>query len=148
AWVHTDWVLIDARGALIRIPGVFGEAFRVPETTGQIQRVALPPRPAGAATRAFAVRRHELDPAGHVNNAVYLDWLEEAVAAATAPGAAAIGLDALPRRYRLEYAAAADGGTGLADAAWRDDGTWSYRLTAADGPEVFRAAIESVGGSR
>ena len=149
AWVHTDWVLIDARGALIRIPGVFGEAFRVPETTGQIQRVALPPTPAGAATRSFAVRRHELDPAGHVNNAVYLDWLEEAVAAATAPGAAAIGIDALPRRYRLEYAAAADGGTGLADAAWRDDdGTWSYRLTAADGPEVFRAAIESVGGSR
>jgi acyl-ACP thioesterase len=148
AWVHTDWVLIDARGALIRIPEVFGEAFRVPETTGQIQRVALPPTPAGAATRTFAVRRHELDPMDHVNNAVYLDWLEEAVVAA-APDAAATGIDALPRRYRLEYAAAADAGMGLADAAWRDeDGTWSYRLTAAGGPEVFRAAIDSDGGSR
>ena len=149
AWVHTDWVLIDARGALIRIPDVFGEAFRVPETTGQIQRVALPPTPAGAATRSFAGQRHELDPADHVNNAVYLDWLEEAVLAAASPDAAASGIDALPRRYRLEYAAAADAGTVLAGAAWRDeDGTWSYRLTAAEGPEVFRAAIDSDGGRR
>ena len=86
AWVHTDWVLIDARGALIRIPDVFGEAFRVPETTGQIQRVTLPPTPAGAPTRMFAVRPHELDPAAHVNNAVYLDWLEEAVIAGGGSG--------------------------------------------------------------
>jgi len=149
AWVHTDWVLIDARGALIRIPEVFGEVFRVPEATGQILRVPLPPTAAGAATRSFAVRLNELDPAGHVNNAVYLDWLEEAVAAAAAPDAAATGIDALPRHYRLEYAAAADSGTVLADAAWRDeDGTWSYRLTAAGGPEVFRAAIGADGGWR
>ena len=147
AWVHTDWVLIDARGALIRIPDVFGEAFRVPETTGQIQRVTLPPTPVGAPTRTFAVRPHELDPVAHVNNAVYLDWLEEAVVAAAVPDAAT-GIDALPRRYRLEYAAAADAGMSLADAAWRDgDGTWCYRLTAIGGPEVFRAAIVSDGGA-
>jgi acyl-ACP thioesterase len=131
AWVHTDWVLIDARGALIRIPDVFGEAFRVPETTGQIQRVTLPPTPAGAPTRTFAVRLHELDPAAHVNNAVYLDWLEE-----SGPRGGRSGCGhrdrRLPRRYRLEYAAAADAGMSLADAVWRDeDGTWCYRLTAA-----------------
>ena len=34
------------------------------------------------ARRTFAVRPHELDPMDHVNNAVYLDWLEEAVLAA------------------------------------------------------------------
>lgn len=147
AWVHTNWVLIDARGALIRIPDVFGAAFRVPETTGQIQRVTLPPTPAGAPTRTFSVRLHELDPMAHVNNAVYLDWLEEAVVAAAAPDAAT-GIDALPRRYRLEYAAAADAGMSLADAVWRDgDGTWCYRLTATGGPEVFRAAIDSDGGA-
>jgi hypothetical protein len=83
-----------------------------------------------------------------VNNAVYLDWLEEAVVAAAGPDAGASGIDALPRRYRLEYAAAADAGMGLADAVWRDDdGTWSYRLTAAGGAEVFRASIESPGGA-
>ena len=83
----------------------------------------------------------------HVNNAVYPDWLEEAVVAAAAPDAAT-GIDALPRRYRLEYAAAADAGMSLADAVWRDgDGTWCYRLTATGGPEVFRAAIDSDGGA-
>src|SRR4029450_6510525 len=43
AWVHTEWVMIDARGALTRIPDVFGEVFMIPEATGQISRVALPP---------------------------------------------------------------------------------------------------------
>jgi acyl-ACP thioesterase len=147
AWVHTDWVMIDARGALTRIPEIFGQKFRIPETSGQIGRVPLPPTPDEAAGRSFAVRPHELDPMDHVNNAVYLDWLEEAVlAAATADGGAA-GLDAVPRRYRLEYAAAADAGMAVADAAWRDpDGGWSYRITADAGPDVFRAAIDPIGG--
>jgi acyl-ACP thioesterase len=144
AWVHTDWVLIDARGALTRIPDVFGEAFKVPEVPGQVNRVPLPPTPDRALRRSFAVRHYELDPADHVNNAVYLDWLEEAVIAASSADETGAGLDALPRRYRLEYAAAADAGMALADAAWRDpgaDGAWSYRLTAVDGPDVFRAGI-------
>jgi acyl-ACP thioesterase len=148
AWVHTDWVLIDARGALTRIPDIFGEAFRIPEAQGQISRVPLPATPPKAATRTFAVRPHELDPMDHVNNAVYLDWLEEAVLAA-APDRAAAGLDVVPRRYRLEYAAAADGGMRVADAAWPDDGAagaWSYRLSAIDGPELFRAALAPLGG--
>ena len=149
AWVHTDWVMIDSRGALTRIPDIFGEKFRIPEAQGQINRVVLPPTPAGAARRAFAVRPHELDPMDHVNNAVYLDWLEEAVLAAAPADLAGPGLDALPRRYRLEYAAAADAGMALADAAWRDaQGAWSYRLTAVNGPEVFRAAITTDGGDR
>jgi acyl-ACP thioesterase len=149
AWVHTDWVMIDARGALTRIPDVFGEAFRIPEATGQISRVMLAPTPDDAMTRSFAVRPHELDPMDHVNNAVYLDWLEEAILAASA-SAATPGLEGLPRRYRLEYAAAADAGMALSDATWRDAGagtSWSYRVTAVDGPELFRAAIDLDGGS-
>jgi acyl-ACP thioesterase len=146
AWVHTDWVMIDARGALTRIPGIFGEAFRIPEATGQINRVPLPPAPPEAATRAFAVRPHELDPMDHVNNAVYLDWLEEAILAA-APDREAAGIDTLPRRYRLEYAAAADAGMALSDAAWRPaTGGWSYRITGPDGTDVFRAEVGVEGG--
>ena len=143
AWVHTDWVMIDARGALTRIPDIFGEAFRIPEAAGQIHRVVLPATPDGAARRSFAVRQHELDPMAHANNAVYLDWLEEAAAAAASADHEPAGIDALPRRYRLEYAAAADAGMALSDATWRDDaGGWSYRLTAVEGPELFRAAID------
>jgi acyl-ACP thioesterase len=146
AWVHTDWVMIDARGALTRIPDVFGDAFRIPDATGPIGRVTLPPTPDRAAARTFAVRRHEIDPMDHVNNAVYLDWLEEAVLAADP---AAIGdVAALPRRYRLEYAAAADPGMELMDSAWREPaGAWSYRLVRVDGPELFRASIDGSGGA-
>jgi acyl-ACP thioesterase len=147
AWVHTDWVMIDARGALIRIPDVFGEVFRIPEATGQISRVALPPTPSGARARSFAVRPHELDPMDHVNNAVYLDWLEEAVLAAAAGTASRAQIDALPRHYFLEYTAAADAGMVLSDAAWADDsGGWRYRVTGAEGSDVFRASIDTAGG--
>ena len=126
-----------AAARLTRIPAIFAEEFRIPETTGQIGRVALPPTPAGPSGRRFVVRPHELDPMDHVNNAVYLDWLEEAILAAVGRGAGRT-FAAVPRRYRLEYAAAADQGTELEDAAWRaDDGTWSYRLTGSDGQDLF-----------
>jgi acyl-ACP thioesterase len=139
-WVHTDWVMIDGRGALARIPAIFAEEFRIPESTDQIGRVALPPTPAGTGTRRFAVRPQELDPMDHVNNAVYLDWLEEAILAA---GADRTELATIPRRYRLEYAAAADAGTVLQESAWREgDRAWCYRLTGVDGADLFRAVLE------
>jgi acyl-ACP thioesterase len=155
-WVHTDWVMIDARGALTRIPAIFGEVFRIPETSGQIGRVNLPPVPGETPRHAFAVRPHELDPMDHANNAVYVDWLEEAVLRAD-PRAARMDLASVPRRYRLEYAAAAAARTRLEDAAWRDGDVWHYRLAAsadeaipggAPGGEVFRATFEPMGGDR
>jgi acyl-ACP thioesterase len=145
-WVHTDWVMIDGRGGLTRIPVIFAEEFRIPETTGQIGRVALPPTPAGTPSRRFAVRPHELDPMDHVNNATYLDWLEEAILAATDGDREDVA--AVPRRYRLEYAAAADLATVLEDSVWRtDDGAWSYRLAGVEGQDLFRARLER-GGDR
>jgi hypothetical protein len=92
----------------------------------------------------------------HANNAAYLDWLEEAMLRVD-PGAARRALAAVPRRYRLEYAAAAAAGTRLEDAAWRDGDQWHYRLAAAGGEglagpaagsEVFRATFEPMGGDR
>ena len=146
AWVHTDWVMIDGRGGLTRIPAIFAEEFKIPESTAQMARVPLPPTPAGTPTRRFAVRPHELDPMDHANNAVYLDWLEEAILAA---GGDRADLAATPRRYRLEYAAAADAGAILDDAAWpADDGeTWSYRLSGSSGSDLFRATL-TTGGDR
>ena len=144
-WVHTDWVMIDGRGGLTRIPEIFAEEFRIPESTGQIGRVPLPPTPANASRRPLAARPHELDPMGHVNNAVYLDWLEEAILLA-APGAASATLAATPRRYRLEYAASADPGAPLEDAIWRDPEIgWSYRLSGPDGKDLFRARVDLPG---
>jgi acyl-ACP thioesterase len=146
-WVHTDWVMIDGRGGLTRIPEIFAKEFRIPESTGQIGRVPLPPTPPNASRRPLAARPHELDPMGHVNNAVYLDWLEEAILRA-APEVARASLATTPRRYRLEYAAAADPGAALEDAAWQDGIGWSYRLSDSDGKDLFRARFDLPGHGR
>jgi acyl-ACP thioesterase len=141
-WVHTDWVMIDGRGGLTRIPEIFAEQFRIPETSGQIGRVPLPPTPLEATTDRFAVRPHELDPMNHVNNAVYLDWFEEAIRGRRPRDAGAM-LSSVPRRYRLEYLAAADAGMELDAAAWPDGPTgWAYRLSGPGGSDVFRARVE------
>lgn len=147
-WVHTDWVMIDARGALVRIPDVFADVFRIPESAGQIGRVRLPPAPDGASRGTFTVRPQELDPMDHANNAVYLDWLEEAVAGA-AGDTGRTALATIPRHYRLEYAAAAAAGAGIAAAAWADGGRWCFALSSTDaGGELFRATFEPIGGKR
>jgi acyl-ACP thioesterase len=141
-WVHTDWVMIDGRGALTRIPEIFGETFRIPEASGQIGRVPLPPTPPDASRASFIVRPQELDPMDHVNNAVYLDWFEEALLRA-APDEARRAIQATPRRYRLEYAAAGDPGATLEDAVWPDGDGWAYRIGGHDRGDLFRARLES-----
>jgi acyl-CoA thioester hydrolase len=139
-WVHTDWVLIDARGALTRIPAEFPELFGGTEDMGPVGRVPLPATPADAPRRRFRVRPQELDPMAHANNAVYLDWLEEAVD----PDIRA----ALPRAYRMEYALAVEPGVALEDAAWATGDGWSYRLSGADdGLDRFRAHVRTVDGT-
>lgn len=141
AWVHTDWVLIDGRGALTRIPAVFIEMFGGTGAPASITRLELPAPPPTATRRRFAVRPQELDPMGHANNAVYLDWLEETLADAAADATIA----ATPRRYRLEYALAASPGLPLEAAGWADDGGWSFRLTRADtDADLFRARVDAV----
>jgi acyl-ACP thioesterase len=145
AIVLTDWVLIDERGAPTRVPPVFVELFGGGELDGPIGRLALPPTPETTARRSFAVRPHEIDAMGHVNNAVYLDWLEESVALSPA-GAASVA--AVPRRYRLEFALAAEAGTHLDAAAWPEDDGWSYRVThGISGADVFRARLVPPAGS-
>jgi acyl-ACP thioesterase len=130
-WAHTDWVLVDGRGAPVRIPAEIDRAFPNPIAAFQVGRVELPDlgRPArGPASRmSFRVRPHELDPNDHVNNATYVDWLEEAL-----PERAALAV--LPRRYRLEYVSAAGPSDHLEADTWSDDRGWSVRLRLARGP--------------
>ena len=158
-WVHTDWVLIDGRGALTTIPAIFPEVFGGTGTMGAVGRVPLPPTPGDAIHRRFTVRPHELDPMDHANNAAYLDWLEESLLAADAagrdesgdaagPGDAAAAIRAVPRRYRMEYAVAVEAGADLDSAAWHDDDGWAYRLATSDrGADRFRARVITGAGA-
>ena len=137
AWTNVDWVLLDARGAPTRIPPEFEGAFGTPKATFPLGRVDLGEPAADARTATFVVRPQELDPMDHVNNAVYADWLDEAVIGAGDPAC----VRAVPRVARLEYARSAEPAATLSGAVWPAHGGWAYRLSDAAGSELLRAHL-------
>jgi acyl-ACP thioesterase len=91
------------------------------------------------------VRPQELDPLDHVNNAVYADWLDEAVLAAAGDAGPNV-VRGLPRRVRLEYALAAEPREELETVTWRDEGGWACAVRrASDSADLLRARIEPMG---
>ncbi len=135
-----DWALTDSTGAPTRIPAVFATAFGVPDGTFTPVRVrAIPSAGAATTTIELRIRPHELDPLGHVNNAVYLDWAEEAIRSSGTVDAVE-ALDAIPRRWRLEYLGAASPAASALAIAWAWDGGWSVRIVDATTGEPFVGA--------
>jgi acyl-ACP thioesterase len=135
ARVTTDWVLLDQRNRVVRIPADFGLAFTNPEVHSEVIRVPVPPG-APAYSHALTVRPADLDPIAHVNNAVYVDWLEEAIEAAGWRAAAVV----LPRTTRLEYLASAEGGDAVVVDLHGQPDTWAAVIRRADGLPLVRAA--------
>ncbi len=141
ALILVDWAMTSATGAPTRIPAAFDAAFDVPDSTFTPVRVRAT-APAGAAVHRLAlqVRPQELDPMDHVNNAVYLDWAEEAMRAgegsddgATAPDAA----DAAPRRWTPSHAPGSSSTSAPRRPAigrWRRPGRTGLHATAGSRP--------------
>ena len=142
-WAQIDWVLLDRRGAPTRIPAEFEPAFGAATGTFGLARVGLGDPPPDARRSAITVRPHELDPMAHVNNAIYADWLEEAVIAAGDPTTPR----AIPRTARLEYAAPADPEARLTAETWQTPDGWSFRLRDAAGVDLLRARLEPGAGT-
>jgi len=141
AFTWTDWVLTDERGAPTRIPNDFADWFAGKPEAFDPLRVDRGDPPAGASALALSVRARDLDPMGHVNNTVYLDYLDEAVVAAGGGDAVA----ATPRRYALEYVGSATAGDDLLALAWRTADGWTHRLQrASDGAVLLRATLGGV----
>ncbi len=138
AWTQIDWVLLDERGAPTRIPSVFEPVFGAPIVPFGLARVALDDPPSDVRHTSFAVRPQELDPLDHVNNAVYADWLDEAVMGSGGGPA----IRALPRLVRLEYAAPADAGSTVTADIWPAGGGWSFRVRDDAGRDLLRARLE------
>jgi acyl-ACP thioesterase len=135
ARVTTDWVLLDARNRIVRIPADFGVAFLNPEVDSEILRVP-PPEGSPAHALRLAVRSRDLDPLDHVNNAVYVDWLDEALESAGWPTSA--GLDGAT--LRLEYLASAERGDEVVVDLHEAPGGWSARIRRGDGLDLVRAS--------
>ena len=138
ALVLIDWAMTDGR-APVRIPAEFERApIDGPGPFAPV-RVDLPPSPPDATALRFSPRLRELDPMNHANNSVYLDWLDEAVAAAGAAGDEATA--AIPRRYRMEYLRPAEPASALVSTAWPVGPGWAYRLADEDGADLLRGVL-------
>lgn len=139
ATVDTDWVMTDEAGAPARVPDEF---LRLLPASGSFEphRVALPAAPPTARRHTILVRRQELDPMAHANNATYVDWVEELVAGLDD---GARRLSALPRTYRLQYVLPAACGDRIEALAWPLEGpgrTAAIALTSPAG-ESLRATL-------
>jgi len=153
AWGHTDWVMTDTvRGLPGRVPAEFPAAFHVPPGGFEPARVPLAQTPDDAIRLASRVRPQDIDPMGHVNNAAYVDYLEEALLASGPEGGSVT--TTTPRRIRLEYLVAAASGAELAGEAWAtppepfEGGEapthgWAWRLRDAEGRELSRARVDA-----
>jgi len=139
AVVLIDWAMTDGR-VPIRIPAAFDRAPVDGPGPFTPIRVDLPPSPPEAAGLRLTPRLRELDPMNHANNGVYLDWLDEAVAAAGPAGAGAI--HGFPRTYRMAYLRPATPGAHLRSIAWPDRAAWAYRLADEAGADLLRGRLE------
>ncbi len=79
ALIEIDWVMTNERGVPTRVPEEMLRFVSTDTATFEMMKVALPATPPGAFEQDFRVRRRELDPLDHVNNSVYIDYLEEAL---------------------------------------------------------------------
>jgi acyl-CoA thioesterase FadM len=131
-----DWAMTDGRVAT-RIPADFARVPGIDLSVFAPTRVDLPPTPSGTSELRLVPRLRELDPVGHANNGVYLDWLDEAVASA----GGADDVRAAARRYRLEYLRPAGPGVALRSIAWRDGGGWAWRLVD-DAGDLVRGRLD------
>jgi acyl-CoA thioesterase FadM len=132
AVVLTDWILVTESGRPARVPAEIGEAFSDGETFAP-GRVVLGEPPADAARVELRVRPQDLDPMRHVNNARYLDFVDEVLG----------GPISSAKRYTLEFLRPAAPDEILAAASWRAGDAWSVSIAGAAADQVLRATVES-----
>ena len=142
ARIEIDWVMTNERGIPTRVPEEMLAFIADEAATFEMLKVGLPATPPGAVALCFQVRRRDLDPMAHVNNSVYLDFLEEALEGAGYGDF----LTALPRRYEIDFVASAERNDQLIGCMWPLDGGWGYRLSRDDGTEVLRGRVAPLPG--
>lgn len=124
ARAHTDWVFFDlAAAAPATIPPEIIEAlFGAAQAPEVLKRTPFPvpaPAPPGAVTWRKRVEWRDIDPLGHLNNAVYFSYTEEAAIQAglqygiTHNSSREAGVGWAVKRSRIEYLLPAQAGDEL-----------------------------------
>lgn len=128
----TDWFFLDTTTHRpVAIPPELKIAFfpeGAPESAPTRERFpAAPPPPPGAFHQQRRAEWRDLDPAGHVNNAIYLAYIEDAgVQLAVAHGwpmarIESVGVGIVARHHRIEYKQPAMLGDELELSTWISD---------------------------
>ncbi|MBZ0295363.1 MAG: thioesterase family protein, partial [Anaerolineae bacterium] len=141
AKAHTDWVYMERDSSrAARIPPEMAAAFSGGETLERMPRTPFPeppPAPAGAFRLRHRVEWRDIDGAQHLNNAAYINYIEDAGIQTGAhyhwsfERAAEQGLGAVFQRHRIEY---------IQPALLDDEveiSTWLYHMGRASGIRHF-----------
>jgi acyl-CoA thioester hydrolase len=146
ARAQTDWVYLDREsGRPLSVPDEMVAAF-APDQAAPAPRErfpAAPPPPPGVYTMNRIVEWRDIDEAGHVNNATYLNYMEEsAIRAARHVGwdverMRGEGFAPFARRHRIEYRQQAILGEELTISTYLSD---VRRMSAARHFIISRAA--------
>jgi len=134
ATVETDWVLLTTSGRPAKVPRDFAHYFS-PGTPFTRDRLVLP-EPSGAMTTlSTRVRPLDMDPMRHMNNAAYLDMVDDGLA--RMPDGHRLER---PDCYRIGYVSPALLDTPIHIACWRAGETQvACRITDGDGNELTKA---------
>jgi medium-chain acyl-[acyl-carrier-protein] hydrolase len=98
------WAYIDRRrGTIQRVHEELLQRFDVGEEAMSSRTIPLPAEDVVSHDLLLTAREYEADSQQHVNNSVYLDWLQEALLLATTHTDLAAKRTMYPRRYHLEY---------------------------------------------
>jgi acyl-CoA thioesterase FadM len=138
AEVITDWVLLTTEGRPTGVPAEIMQAFTAQDTAFAPNHVRLPPTPPEARQHETDIHGHQIDPMGHVNNAGYVDIVDEVL------WAAGVGVPAA--EYQLEYIRPATAGMRVRASIWPvPDGRLACRLAGPDDAELCRALVRPAG---
>jgi len=133
ATVDTDWVLLTDEGRPAKVPDEVAEYFATEEQFTR-DRVVLPAPATPVTTLTTRVRPLDVDPMRHMNNAAYLDMVDD-------------GLSRMPREqrldspdcYRIGYVAPALPATALRVDCWAvGDRQVACRISDAGGTELTK----------
>lgn len=98
------WAYIDRRrGTLQRVHDEVLQRLEVKDKALKSRAIAAAPADLPTHELSLTAREYEADSQQHINNCVYLDWLQEALLLAASRAGLTAERVLCPRRYQLEY---------------------------------------------
>ena len=143
AAVDTDWVLLTAAGRPAKVPEEIARYFSTDQPFAR-DRVVLPEPTGQVTTLSTRVRPLDVDPMRHMNNAAYLDMVDDGLKRMPADD----GLMA-PDCYRIGYVLPALPDTPIEVSCWSvGESTVACRISDGSGSELTKVLVSRASTSR